>query len=273
MPDRLNRAEDPLAAGPAALTDFLNKLGDASRYIAKMHFRKPVHAQRKADNTPVTIADREAEQALRRLIEDRFPTHSIRGEEFGAVDRESEWAWFIDPIDGTKSFMTGKPTFGTVIGLLRQGAPVAGIIDMPALDERWLGIVGQASTFDGEPCHSNGNQQLTDAVLYATTIDMFDAAERRCFDAVTERVWFRAFGADCYAYGLLASGHVDIVMEAAMSPYDYLGLLPVITGAGGAVSDWNGAPLHAGSGGRVLACASAALHEQVLAVIARTGSG
>ena len=231
------------------------------------YFKTDIAAERKNDQTPVSIADRETEQVMRELINTRFPDHGIIGEEFEAVQSGNDLCWALDPIDGTKSFLTGKPTFGILIALLYQNTPVLGLIDTPVLQERWLGIHNHGSTHNANVCITSKNKSLSNAWIHATTIDMFDDTERLVFNAVTKRARGRLFGADCYAYGLLASGHTDIVMEADMATYDYLALVPVVENAGGCITDWAGAPLTLNSGTQVLATACTALHEQVLTII------
>ena len=251
----------------AHLAAFADRLADTAREITMRYFRTPVAVEHKTDRTPVTRADRETETALRAQIARTFPEHAVWGEEFGRTDNNAEAIWVIDPIDGTKAFITGRPTFGTLIAFVLETTPVIGVVETPALAERWRGIQGQATERNGTPCRTSGVQRLDHATVLATTIDMFTGDERTAFDALTDRALFRSFGADCYAYGLLASGFVDLVVEADMAPYDFMAMVPVIAGAGGMVTDWNGAALTLESGGRVLAAASAALHEQALCVL------
>jgi len=246
---------------------FANELADAARIHVMKYFKTNVESERKNDQSPVSIADRETEQLMCELISRRFPDHGIVGEEFASVQPDSDLCWVLDPIDGTKSFLTGKPTFGILIALLHENTPVLGVIDSPVLHERWLGINNHGSTHNANVCNTNKNKALADAWIHATTIDMFDDNERLVFDTVTKRARGRLFGADCYAYGLLASGHTDIVMEAAMGSYDYLALVPVVENAGGCVTDWDGKPLTLDSGSQVVATANEALHEQILDII------
>ena len=243
---------------------------DLAGAISLRYFRSLEVVETKSDNTPVTVADREVEQMLRDLIAEQYPDHGICGEEYSTIQSKSPWTWVIDPIDGTKSFATGNPTFGCLIALLHHGIPCLGIIDMPALHERWLGIEGQASRFNGNTCKTSDKTDLAHATLYATTIDMFSPANLAAFESVSQLTQFRHFGGDCYAYGLLASGYVDLVMEADMKAHDYLALVPVVEGAGGCISDWQGHSLRLDSGGTVLASANQTLHEKALASIDAT---
>ena len=245
---------------------------DRAQAVTSRYFRAQLEIDTKEDDSPVTVADRETEAAVRGVIEARHPGHSFLGEESGDRTTGSPWRWVIDPIDGTKSFASGKPTFGTLIALLHGDKPVLGVIDHPALGERWVGVAGRETTFNGEPCRTSGTTGLAASVLYATTPDMFEGEARERFDALSERCRFRVFGADCYAYGLLASGFVELVAEAQLQPYDYLALAPVVEGAGGVITDWSGNPLDLRSGDRVLAAANPALHAGALAILRRESS-
>lgn len=246
------------------MIDFAEKLADAAREHALKHFRNIASVDRKADASPVTIADHEIEAVLRGQIAATYPDHGIVGEELGETNADRPWAWVIDPIDGTKSFATGKPTFGTLIALMYESEPQLGIIEHPALDERWLGVKGRRSECCRGPCQTRTTEHLSDATLYATTVDMFSGRESAIFEHVSRQVNFRCFGADCYAYGLLASGLVDIVMEADLKPHDFIALVPVVEGAGGCITDWEGKPLRFESTGQVLASANLTLHSLVL---------
>lgn len=244
--------------------EIAKSLADTASKIGHKYFRLNPQIEKKIDGSPVTIADLEIERALRQIIRERYPNHGFYGEEEGHDNSDAEWLWVVDPIDGTKSFATGKRTYGCLIALCFQDKPVLGIIDMPALNERWLGVQGNATEYNGTVCHTSLNNNLDMATLNATTPDMFNEAEWHTFSTVGSSVRFRQFGADCYAYGLLASGFTDIVMEAGLGRFDYLALVPIIEGAGGCISDWQGAPLTFGSEGQALASANEALHAEVL---------
>jgi histidinol-phosphatase len=243
------------------------QLADIAREIARRYFRVPLAVEKKSDRSPVTIADRAIETEMRRMIRAAFPTHGIQGEEFAAEDG-GEFTWILDPIDGTKSFITGFPVFGSLIGLLRGGKAVLGIIEAPALNERWVGCEGLPTQFNGVAVRSSGCRTIEEARVYATTADTFAPADRQRFDQLTSRAALRRFGGDCYLYGMLASGHCDLVIEAALKPHDFQALIPVVEGAGGKFSDWHGKPLGAGSDGRVVAAATDALWEQAVASLA-----
>lgn len=243
---------------------FANQLADAARPIAREYFRRPLHVESKADLSPVTIADRTIETALREMIESRYPDHGILGEEFSAR-HGNQFTWVLDPIDGTRSFITGMPLFGTLIALLQDGRPMLGVIDFPALSERWTGVTGEETRHLGKVVRTSSTGQLADASCYSTSPDMFIGNDGEKFAQLSARVGMRRFGGDCYAYALLASGHCDLVVEAGLQPYDFLSLVPVIEGAGGRISDWQGKPLTLESDGRVLAAANPSLWEQALA--------
>jgi len=221
----------------------------------------------------VTLADRAAERVMRDLIEKEFPEHGIYGEEFGVVREDADWVWVLDPIDGTRSFITGKPLFGTLISCLYKGTPVIGIIDQCVLNERWVGVAGETSTLNGKPIQTDGVQLLKDAELYSTSPDMFKSGDELFkFDAMRSAVRTPHYGADCYAYALVASGFgADVVVEADLGLYDYCALVPVLEGAGGVISDWTGDVLslanHEKSKGRVLASANSVLHSQALEIL------
>jgi histidinol-phosphatase len=222
----------------------------------------------KPDLSPVTIADREAEAAMRRMIAVRFPDHGIIGEEFGRERDDAEFVWVLDPIDGTKSFISGVPLFGTLIALARNGCPILGIIDQPISRERWIGAAGRPTLFNGEPIRVRPCPSLEAATLFATSPDMFRGEDAVRFAGVSAAVKLVRFGADCYAYGLLAHGFVDLVIEASLKPYDFSAMLPIVEGAGGVASDWRGAPLTVASDGRVVVAGDRRAHEAALALLA-----
>ncbi|MGB1239403.1 MAG: histidinol-phosphatase [Pseudomonadales bacterium] len=240
-----------------------------SRETIKQYFRQRISVDNKADDSPVTIADRLTEQRMRELIEARHPEHSILGEEHGVAHSDSPWQWVLDPIDGTKSFISGMPTFGTLVALTEDSAPRIGVIDMPMLDERWVGVKGEVTRYNGEPCKVSSVTELADAMLYCTEPNMYDAAQWQCFDALCQQVQLRRFGGDCYNYALLASGHIDLVVEGDLKYYDISALIPVVEGAGGVITDWRGEPLREGWDGLVVAAATQELHAAALEVLNR----
>ena len=247
--------------------DFAETLADAARPIVRRHFRTPITVDAKADESPVTIADRDAESAMRTMITERYPDHGILGEEFGTERGDAELVWVLDPIDGTRSFITGRPIFGTLIALVRNGLPILGIIDQAILDERWIGAAGRASTFNGDRIRTRPCPTLDSAVLNTTSPDLFDGDEGPAFRRLAARTGMSLYGGDCYAYALLASGHVDLVVEAGLKPYDFCALAPVINGAGGVLVDWRGSPISMASDGRTLAVGDPALLPPTVALL------
>jgi inositol-phosphate phosphatase / L-galactose 1-phosphate phosphatase / histidinol-phosphatase len=243
------------------------RLADRARASWRGYLHQTTPAEQKADRSPVTAADREIESEMRRLIRAEFPTHGIRGEEF-AAEAGSEFTWVLDPIDGTKSFITGFPLFGTLIALLRAERAVLGVIEVPALGERWLGSEGTPTRFNGAPARTSACSRIAQARVYTTSTDAFHGEQLRRYEAVSSRALLRRYGGDCYLYGLLASGHCDLVIEAAMQPHDFQALVPVVEGAGGRISDWNGRPLDVNSDDRVVAAATTALWQQALEELA-----
>ncbi|KAL3683400.1 hypothetical protein R1sor_001422 [Riccia sorocarpa] len=223
-----------------------HKLADAAGGIIRRYFRTRFDIITKDDFSPVTIADRAAEEAMISIIKEYLPSHGIYGEEHGLYmpDSGAEYVWVLDPIDGTKSFVTGKPLFGTLIALVHKGVPILGIIDQPVLGERWIGTAGEQSTLNGVPITSRSScKALKDAFLYTTSPHLFAGAKEEAFIRVRDKVKTPLYGCDCYAYGLLAAGHVDLVVESGLKPYDFLALVPVIEGAGGSITDWSGEKL------------------------------
>jgi inositol-phosphate phosphatase/L-galactose 1-phosphate phosphatase/histidinol-phosphatase len=251
-----------------ALIALANDMADAAGSVIRRYFRTPVSVDTKADESPVTIADRETETAMRALIDKRRPQDGILGEEHGRQRLDAEYLWVIDPIDGTKAFITGMPVFGTLIGLLHRGKPVLGIIDQPILRERWLGIAGQATTMNAKPIATRPCPSLDKAFLYSTAPDMFKGDDAIAYERVKSKVRQPRFGGDCYAYGLLTMGFADLVIEASLQPYDYCAVIPVVEGAGGVITDWQGKTLTIDSDGRVVAAGDRAAHSAALQALA-----
>ncbi|MEQ1498633.1 MAG: inositol monophosphatase family protein [Novosphingobium sp.] len=247
-----------------------NRLADAARAVIQPLFRTGTPGERKADRTPVTEADRGAEQAMRALIEAAFPNDAIHGEEFGATTGTSGRTWVLDPIDGTTAFMAGRPIFGTLIALVQEGWPVMGLIDQAILGERWIGITGKPTTFNGVPVRTRPCPNLAEAALATTGPHYFDDHQGQHFMALAAKTDHKrmVMGGDCYNYAMLASGHLDLVCEANLKLHDYAALIPVVEGAGGVMCDWNGDPLHAASDGNVLALGDPARVEDVVAALA-----
>jgi len=242
------------------------RLADAAGAAIRPHFRTGIGAERKADASPVTIADREAEEAMRRILTAEVPRDGVIGEEFGEKAGENNRQWVLDPIDGTVSFMAGRPIFGTLIALLVDGWPVLGVIDQPIAKERWVGASGHPTTFNGAEVRTASCRELSRASIATTGPNYFDEHQGAHFMALAAKTDHRRMimGGDCYNYGLLASGHIDLVCEAGLKLHDFAALVPIVEGAGGTMCDWNGDPLHAGSDGHVLAIGDPARLEDVI---------
>ena len=243
-------------------------LADQARAITLAHFRQPLAVEQKADATPVTQADRAVEAMMRAAVAARFPDHGFIGEEEGADRPQASHVWVVDPIDGTKKFITGNPLFGTLIALLRDGRPVLGMIDVPARDERWFGAKGLGARHESAG-HSQAARcrpcaDIAAAALYSTAPAMFQGPDADAFQRLAEAVNFPLWGGECYAYGLLASGHADIVIEADMALYDYMSHIAIVEEAGGVITDWQGGALSLGSDHRVIAAGDSACHRQAL---------
>jgi histidinol phosphatase-like enzyme (inositol monophosphatase family) len=237
---------------------------DAAGQAIRPHFRTQLAADLKEDASPVTLADKGAEAAIRAVLAARTPDIPILGEEEGGTPREDGDLWVVDPIDGTRAFITGRPLFGTLIALVRHGVPVIGLIDQPILGERWLGIAGQPTRFTsalggGGIARTRACATLDRAEFASTSPAVFRADDWERFQALSGQVRRTSWGGDCYAYGLLALGFLDIVTDATMQPWDWAALVPVIEGAGGCVTDWHGRALRFGTDGRVLALGDARL--------------
>ena len=245
------------------------RLADGAGEVARRYFRQDLAVEQKSDASPVTVADREAETVMRALIAESFPDHGVVGEEFGAQTKEARFVWVLDPIDGTKRFITGNPLFGCLIALLDDGQPVLGVIDMPILEERWIGAAGRGTSHQDRRGHRQVGTRsclaLDQAALYATSPQMFEGADLDGFEAVRRQTRQTSYGGECYSYGLLASGFVDLVIEADMGVYDFLPLVSVVTGAGGIMTDWQGQPLGLHSDGRVVAAGDQRVHAAALA--------
>jgi inositol-phosphate phosphatase/L-galactose 1-phosphate phosphatase/histidinol-phosphatase len=252
---------------PADCVDLARRLTEVSRPILKRYYRKALDIIDKADESPVTRADRECEAALRETIAAAFPDHGIIGEEFGAERADAEHVWVLDPLDGTRSFITGRPLFGTLIALTRGGKPILGVSDMPILSDFFLGVAGQASTLNGEPIEARSCASLADAYFSTISPQVFDAASFPRFEALRGKAKSTTYGGDCYQYGMVATGFIDLVVERGIGIYDYLALVPVIEGAGGFITDWRGQALTMESKGEVIAAGDRRILDQAIATL------
>lgn len=247
-----------------------HRLADAARAAILPHYRSGVASERKGDATPVTLADRAAEEAMRRILKAECPRDAVHGEEFGTENGSSGRTWVLDPIDGTTSFLVGRPIFGTLIALVVDGWPVLGVIDQPVLGERWVGATGQSTTLNGREVRTRPCRTLAEATLATTGPHYFNDHDGGHFMGLAAKTDHKrmVMGGDCYNYALLASGHIDLVCEAGLKLHDYAALVPVVEGAGGTMCDWNGEPLHAASPGHVLAIGDPARLDDVVEALA-----
>ncbi|MBM3517450.1 MAG: histidinol-phosphatase [Alphaproteobacteria bacterium] len=248
------------AACPPELIAFGHRLADAAGAAIRPLYRVPIAIDAKSDLSPVTAADRAAEAAMRREIATHYPAHGVVGEEFGTSRPEADYVWVLDPIDGTKSFITGKPLFGTLIGLTHRGHAVLGIMDQPISGERWVGAAGRPTTLNGAVARTRACPDLARAVLFTTAIERLPERSRAAFARLQGAVALTQYSADCYAVGLLAIGFADLVVEDDVQPYDYMALIPIVEGAGGLMTDWQGRSLGLTGDGSMLAAGDAASH-------------
>ncbi len=250
------------------LLSIAHALADAAAARSMPYFRTPLDIITKADESPVTLADRAAETAMREVLAARAGADGIFGEEHGQERLDAERIWVLDPIDGTRSFITGSPLWGTLIGVLQGGRVVLGMVDMPVLRERWVGRAGQGATRDGQPVRASGCTEIAKARIVTTSPDIFAPADWQAFDRLSRQCAMRRFGGDCYGYAQLAGGTIDLVVETGLQPYDYLGPAGLIEAAGGVVTDWEGRPLGLQADCRVIAAATPELHRQAMAILA-----
>lgn len=246
-------------------------LADAAGAAIRPYYRAHHGLEAKSDASPVTLADRAAEAAMRALIERTFPDDAIVGEEYGIKEGRSGRAWVLDPIDGTRAFISGRPIFGTLIALVIEGWPMLGVIDQPILRERWLGVTGRPTLFNGAPAVARRCPDLAGALLATTSPGLFTDAQLHAFEHLDAAVMSRVFGGDCYNYGCVASGWLDIVVEAGLKLHDFAALVPIVEGAGGRMCDWAGDPLTADSKGEVVAAGDPARVEEILEALACRG--
>src|SRR6202011_867262 len=250
------------------LNAFLDRLATVSGEAILPYFRTSLSVEDKSRGTgfdPVTVADRAAELAMRALIRENFPGHGIVGEEFGAEQPDAEYVWFLDPIDGTKSFISGMPAWGTLIALTHRGTPVLGMMHQPFVGEHFSGD-GAAALYRGPKGERRlmvrACPSLTEAVLYTTSPRLMKAADRARFAKVEDLVRLSRYGGDCYAYCMLAAGQLDLVIETELKPHDVIPLMPIIAGAGGIMTTWEGGP--ASAGGRIIAAGDKRVHAEAM---------
>jgi myo-inositol-1(or 4)-monophosphatase len=253
----------------AALTDLAHRMADASAEVIMPYFRAGTGVEDKVGKVgfdPVTAADRDAETVMRAMVEEAHPDHTFIGEEFGTREGSSDFAWVVDPIDGTRSFIIGVPLWGTLIGVMRGGRPLVGLMNQPFTGERFVaGPDGAAYLRAGTstPLRTSATTRIEDAHLGSTSPHLFaDGFERGGFERIRDSVRMTRYGGDCYFYCMVAAGHLDLVVETGLNAYDIVGLIPMIEGGGGVVTTWDGRP--ATDGGRIVAAANPELHQKAL---------
>ncbi len=252
---------------PADLLEAALKISEEAAAIPMRYFRAGVAVEDKLDESPVTIADRETEKAIRAAIETRFPAHGIFGEEFGKSQLDAEFTWIIDPIDGTRSFICGVPLFGMLLGVLHDGVAVAGVIRMPGLGEIFGGAVGVGASMNGTPIACRKDVKPAAARIFINEairmVDREPALLKRLMGFGHTRRFFN----DCYSFALLAMGQIDAVVDFDLQPYDYLPVVPVVEAAGGIITDWQGDRLGLHSDGTLVAAATPELHRELLSIL------
>jgi histidinol phosphatase-like enzyme (inositol monophosphatase family) len=247
-------------------------LADRAGAVILPHFRSPMTVDHKGGDSfdPVTAADREAESAIRQALAEAYPSHGIIGEEFGNSHEDADYCWIIDPIDGTRAFISGQPLWGTLIGLTEGGVPLLGLMDQPYTNERFWS--GERESFfrrgrEETVIHTRACESLGEAIIASSTPDMFEGRDSDPYERLRRGVRLRRFGGDCYNYCLLALGHIDLVVETGLKPFDILPLIPIIERAGGVVSTWEGGD--PGQGGRIIAAGDPRLHATAVEILSR----
>lgn len=252
---------------------FVERLATVAGEAVMPFFRTTIGIEDKGGKgsfDPVTAADHAGESAMRQLIKSTFPSHGIVGEEFGDEAKDAEYVWVLDPIDGTRGFISGLPTWGTLIGLMKGGAPVYGLMSQPFVKERFWGDGGSAryrGPLGDRKLRVRSCSRLEDAVMSATSPRLFAGRELKAFESVEQTARLTRYGGDCYAYCLVAGGQIDLVVEAGLKPYDIVALIPIIEGAGGVVTNWQGEP--ATEGGRIVAAGDRRVHAEALEILAK----
>ena len=248
-------------------TTFANLLADESAKILNNYFRTKIKIENKEDNTPVTIADQNTELKIRDLITKHYPTHCILGEEFDNFDGGSEFTWVIDPIDGTRSFIAGHKDYGTLIALLHNNKPIIGIINCPAHNERWVGIKDKQTTLNNNKIKTSSVHTIKDSYLFTSGIYFDEPILRNGFEIIKEKSKYYRYGGDCYMYGMLASGLIDVVIEDTLKAHDYMALVNVIEGAGGKITDKYGKDVSINSDGSLVASCNLKIHQELISII------
>ncbi len=248
-----------------ALLTYASTLAEDAGKVAMGYFRGTLGIEVKADLSPVTVADKAVEAFVRARLMQDFPNDGVFGEEEGASGLDKRRVWVLDPIDGTRSFLSGYPTFGFLLAILEHGKPKIGVVGIPAMGEVYTGM-GQVARCNGQPISVSGQTALRDAILYIHEVEHMRTGDEAVLEKLTTSGATRRFAYDCYAHALLAAGHIDAVVDYNLQPYDYLPLCALIEAAGGVITDWHGQPLTLESDGRVISAATPALHAELLEI-------
>jgi histidinol phosphatase-like enzyme (inositol monophosphatase family) len=252
----------------AAFRDFAEELAGAARSVIRAALNAPFETEIKPDQSPVTEVDKAVEDRIRTLIDKCFPDHGVLGEERPDTNPDAEFKWVIDPIDGTLPFLAGIPVFGTLIALVHGDDPVIGVIDMPVTGDRWVGCKGATTTRNGEMVRTRACDRLSNALMASSNPNFWGAQDRPALDRLTAATRWGIYGGSCLAHAQIASARVDMGIEVGYDIHDYLALVPVISGAGGVITDWHGAPLTIRSGDRFVSAGDARIHQQALNILA-----
>ena len=246
---------------------FANSLADDASKTSMYYFRNKIEIEVKDDKSPVTLADKETEQVLRDRIRKEYPEHGILGEEYESEKIDSEFIWVIDPIDGTRSYIAGHKDFGNLIALLHNKKPVLGIINCPAHDERWIGVKNKITKCNGKNVQTSEIRKIKDAYLFTSGLYFMEPQIKKGLELLKEKSRYYRLGGDCYMYGMLASGLIDIVLEDTLKVHDYMALINVVEGAGGVITDKFGEDISLESDGSLVASSSSTLHDEIIKLI------
>ena len=249
------------------LVNFSKHLADESEKLIKNYFRTSLNIESKEDKSPVTLADKEVELKIRDLINKKYPSHGILGEEFDSQNVDSEFLWVIDPIDGTRSFIAGHKDFGTLIALIHNNKPIIGIINCPMHNERWVGIINEKTTMNDEVVRTSNTTSVNKSYFCTSGLYLENEHFKKSCDKIIKQAKYYRLGGDCYMYGMIASGLIDIVLEDTLKTHDYMALINVIEGAGGVISDKFGNEITTNSQGSVVASANKELHSKLISLI------
>lgn len=245
----------------------VSRMADASGELIRIECQKKFNVEIKGDGSPVTSVDKAAEMSVRSIISELHPDHGIIGEEHGSSAPDSEFVWVIDPIDGTLPFLAGFPVFGTLIALLHQGQPVLGVINMPITQERWMGVTGRSTTYNGKQARTRNCTNLASAMMSTSNPDYYDKTSLPALQRMRQATKLNVYGGSCMAYGQIASGCIDVGIDVLFDVVDYLAFVPIISGAGGIITDWDAKPLDINSGDRIIAAGDIRTHAEALKVL------